>query len=633
MIAITKNGTEYIAKCGAAEVVLPIVTRMDRLTGTRLTEILSASGVRGLFRIAADVTYGDQRVVGPDGVVTTERAPSAVVYDRVEDLLVKLATDAFGHQLQRISRIRNPKTAGSELARIMRKTMNLLWKQAWEWDEATSFEAYANAHQAIVLDGELPQVPGKFLAEIETERRLHAAQALTDRGLLSSPCATGCGSPGSSFYLTGKDGYTVTERTNPMVHEMPEKRRGVVNAVKNAVEIVGEKPSYVSVHGIKRTPPMTNAVVVCLPMALDDSVIISESLAQKLTSKTRKSNWHNIDGVINFRGGLRPTGRNGRMVKREAQWPITLQRAESLDGHISFNPRLERLNAASQPTTNVDADLLRNLRKQYETKYTGMISRLGAYSAAECKCWREWLAKQSRWTNRHPQQPMNRRFEFGVERVVFDDSVFYREDLGYSYRQPEVGMKLQSDGDLFKGVVSKILPDDKMPMTKLAGKLVRAEVVCEMGKSVRKHGSLRFAHGQIALYAIAHHVGGLGIFGKPSVEDIAELAIQTGVYEDDNLTAEVLDATGTVSYGHFSAGITRVCRHRQDPSVVSSTKGHSVDRPWLEPNSIRNGGCVVGIADTACLIAAGLKECARELRHEIPVSTMIRLEVLRNAVC
>ena len=633
MLTITKNLNEYVARCGAAEVVLPIFSRVDKETSTRLTEIMSASGVRGLFRIAADVSYSDQRVVGSDGAVTTERVPTPTVYGQIEALLEKLATDNFTPQLTRISRIRNPRSAGKDLARIMRKVMNLLWKQGWDWDSATSFEAYANASQAIVLDGELPQVPGKFFAELETERRLHAAQALMDRGLLSSPCATGCGSPGESFYLSRKDGFSVTERTNPLVHEMPEKRRGVVNAIKNCVEITGAEPSPVSIQGVKRTPSMANAVVICMPFGADDSVIISESLAEKLTAKTRKSNWHNIDGLINYRGGLRPTGRNGQLTKREAEWPVSLERSASCGGHTSFNPGAARLNGSCQPVTSPDDELLRVLRTEYETKYSGMISRLGAYSAAECKCWKQWLSKQARWTERHPKQPMNRRFEFGIERVVFDDTTFYREDLGYSYRKPEVGMKLQADGDLFKGVVSMILPDDKMPLVRLAGKLVRAEVVCEMGNSVRKHGSLRFAHGQIALYAMAKHLGGLEIAEQLSVEQIADLAVENGVYESDDLTAEVFDATGKVSYGYFPAGATRVCRHRQDPSVVSSTKGSAVDRPWLEPNSIRNGGVVTGIADTACLLAAGLNECAKELRHEIPVSTMIKLEVLRNAVC
>ena len=48
--------------------------------------------------------------------------------------------------------------------------------------------------------------------------------------------------------------------------------------------------------------------------------------------------------------------------------------------------------------------------------------------------------------------------------------------------------------------------------------------------------------------------------------------------------------------------------------------------------SLENILSVLAMVGAACLIAAGLTECAKELRHEIPISTMIRLEVLRNAI-
>ena len=92
--------------------------------------------------------------------------------------------------------------------------------------------------------------------------------------------------------------------------------------------------------------------------------------------------------------------------------------------------------------------------------------------------------------------------------------------------------KVQSDGDLFKGVVSKILSDVKMPLVRLAGKLVRAEVVCEMGASAEKHGSLRFAHGQMALYALATIVGARG---ELTLEDIADLTVKGGVYGSEDI--------------------------------------------------------------------------------------------------
>lgn len=631
MLTITKTGDQFVARCGSATCLLPIIERTDEQTGREITEFVSTSGIRGLFRTAVDVTFVPRPTVDGDGATTTTFVPKHRIYDDLTHLLVKLTNDRFAHSLTRISRMSDRDEAARELRELVCKSAGQLCKERWDREDTTSFETFVSSYQAVVLDGPLPKVSGRFQAEVDTYRKLEAGKALVKGGLLSTVCATGTGSPGSSYYLTHRNGYTVTELANPLAHEMPEKRRGVVNAVKNAVEIVGEEPSPVWIEGAERTPPMTNAVVVCLPMALDDSVIISESLAQKLTAKTRKSKWHSIDGMINYRGGFRPTGRNGRLVKRASEWPVRFQRTETLDGDVQFTPRQTDRASDSAPA-NPDADILRALRGEYEAKYAGMIARLAAYTAEESKCWMQWLSKQPRWTERHTQQPQIRRYAAGIDRVNVNGNVMYREDLGISYRKPETGMKIQSDGDLFKGVVSKILPDEKMPLVKLAGKLVRAEVVCEMNGGTQKHGSLRFAHGQIALYALARHVGGVGMIGQPTVEEIADLAVQCAVYENDDLTCEVFDATGTVSYGTFPTGVTRVCRHRQDPSVVSAAKGHSVDRPWSESNTVRSGGCVNGIADTACMLAAGLTECARELRHDIPASTMLKLELLRNAV-
>ncbi len=631
MLTISKTGDQFIARCGGTSCELPIVERKDEQTGHQITEFISGSGIRGLFRTAVDVTFVPRPVADEDGNTTTTYVPKHRVYDELAHLLVKLANDRFGHALTRISRMSDRDEAARELRELICKAAGQLCKETWDRDETATYETYASSYQAVVLDGPLPRINGRFQAEIDTYRKLAAGRALVKAGLLSSVCATGTGSPGSNYYLAHRNGYTVSELANPFVHEMPEKRRGVVNAVKNAVEIVGEEPSPVWIDGVERTPPMTNAVVVCLPMALDDSVIISESLARKLTARVRRSNWHNIDGVVNYRGGLRPTGRNGRLVRRASEWPVRLRRTETVEGDVHFSQRATEPMAGFAPS-NPGADILRALRTQYAAKYAGMIERLGAHTAEESKCWRQWLSKQSRWTERHSQQPQIRRYAAGTDRVNIDGTVMYREDLGISYRRPEVGMKIQSDGDLFKGVVSKILPDDKMPLIKLAGKLIRAEVICEMNGSTQKHGSLRFAHGQIALYAVARHVGGLGTVRQPTVEQVADLAVQCGVYENDDLTCEVFDATGAVSYRMFPAGVTRVCRHRRDPSVVSAVKGHRVERPWSEPKTIRSGGCVNGIADTACMLAAGLSECARELRQEIAPSTMLKIELLRNAI-
>ncbi len=66
--------------------------------------------------------------------------------------------------------------------------------------------------------------------------------------------------------------------------------------------------------------------------------------------------------------------------------------------------------------------------------------------------------------------------------------------------------------------------------------------------------------------------------------------------------------------------------------VVSAVKGHSADRSWMECNSARAGGAVNGLPDTFCMLAAGLTDCERELRHQISSGVMMKLEMLRNAV-
>ena len=98
------------------------------------------------------------------------------------------------------------------------------------------------------------------------------------------------------------------------------------------------------------------------------------------------------------------------------------------------------------------------------------------------------------------------------------------------------------------------------------------------------------------------------------------------------ISADVFDSTGQVSYGLYPAGVIRVGRHRQDPSVVSAAKGHHADKSWIESSSVRSGGCVNGLPDTMCMLAAGINECARELRSDIPSSVMLKLELLRNAI-
>jgi hypothetical protein len=419
-----------------------------------------------------------------------------------------------------------------------------------------------------------------------------------------------------------------------VIREVSEKRRGVVNAVKNAVRIVGEEPSPVKINGLTRTPHMTNALVVCMPINGDDSVIISESLARKLTAVHEKSSFFTIDELVNNHGGLRYRGRKGELVKADCGCPQDRETTIFADGSRKFRPRTSaKASGALQPSCD-DAALLRGLRNHYEAKYAGMIEKLGGYSPEEMIRWKEWLAHQEAWTNRNKDRSAFRRFQtLGVEAVRVDEATMFRERIGIEYRAPEIGMKVQSDADLIKGVVSMILPDDRMPIVKLNGTLRRVEVVAEAGRFIKKHESLRLALGQIALYAAANETGTLEVDpATMTMENVVELAVKSGVYEDYSLTCEVFSSEGTVALGRFPAGVTRICRHKQDPSVCARTKGIVADDVTNSQASMKAGGLVNGLPDTFCMLAAGLPECAKELREKIPAEPAKRLELLRECI-
>jgi hypothetical protein len=634
MIQITETQDGFQAKCGSAVCQLPIVRTTDPISGDELVEAISPTGIKCLFRQAVEVQYVPTKTRAEDGSVTTTYVPHPRLYSGLPELLAKIAIDRFGGALCKISRSKDVESSNEDLSQIMRKAMNGLCNEEWSWDGEASYETWANSQAVILLDSPLPSVPGRFVAEMEANRRMAAAKYLVDQGIISSPCCTGTGDPGKVFYGCNETGYTAVELSNPLIKEASEKRRGVINAVKNAVRIVGEEPSPVKITGLARTPHMTNAVVVCMPINGDDSIVISESLARKLTALHEKSGFFTIDELVNHHGGLRYRGRKGGLVKSDTECPQNKEIIRFADGSREFRPRTPAKGSGAFQPVYDDTALLRGLRGHYEAKYAGMIEKLGAYSSDEMARWKEWLAHSKAWTERNITRPAFRRFEsLGVEAVKVDGATVFRERIGLECRPPEVGMKVQSDGDLFKGVVSMILPDDKMPVIRLDGKLRRAEVVAEAGKSLKKHESLRLALGQIALYAVATETGIMEVDpASLTVEDAVELAILTGIYADETLICEVFSSEGTVSLGRFPAGVTRVCRHRQDPSIMARTKGIVANDVAHSESSMKAGGLVNGLPDTYCMLAAGLTECAKELRAKIPAGPTKKLELLRECI-
>jgi hypothetical protein len=200
MIRIAETQDGYQAKCGKAVCELPIVKRTDRISGDELVEAISSTGIKSLFRRAVEVQYVPTKTRAEDASITTSYVPHCRLCTGIPELLAKIAIDKFGGALCKISRSKDAESAGEELSQIMRKAMNGLCHEQWSWDGEASYETWANSQAVILLDSPLPSVPGKFVAEMEADRRLAAAKYLRDRGIISSPCCTGTGNPGNVFY-------------------------------------------------------------------------------------------------------------------------------------------------------------------------------------------------------------------------------------------------------------------------------------------------------------------------------------------------------------------------------------------------------------------------------------------------
>lgn len=640
MVSISERDGEYVARCGAASCNLPIIKSVEPQSRREMVEIVSNSGIHVLFRQAAEVQYCPHKMRSDDGRIVTTFIPNVRFYEHTGQLLARIVSRDFGGRLVQISRSKDTAAASDELAALMRKAVNKLYREEWSWNRETTYETWVNSQTVTLLDSDLPRIPGKFVAEIDADMRLQAARALVERGVISNPCCTGSGEPGRMFYACSENGYTPVELANPLIREVSDKRRSTINSLKNAVRITGDRPSPVRIRGLERLPHATNAVVVCMPIDGDDSVIIAQSLADKLTSITERSNYYGIDELVNFHGGYRYSGRKGGLRKVASEWPQRLARVTDPDGYVSFKPRQNRPN--SPPPTvanrdagpNRDADLLASLRARYRSQWSGMIEKLGEYSAAEMKEWHSWLAHRPEWTERNKNRPMFTRYGMlGVEVVRDGEVLMFREGLGLQYHRVEIGSKLQADGDLAKGVISAILPDERMPLARMNGKLKRIQIICEAGASMKRHESLRLALGQIALYAVAAETGGVTVDpAELTFDDVLKTAVESGVYADDTLTCEVLSCEGTVSLGRFPAGVARVSRHKQDPSTCGYAKGRVPDDVIDAQVSVKAGGLVNGLPDTYCLLAARLIKCARELRSKVPAQAAKRLELLREAI-
>jgi len=213
------------------------------------------------------------------------------------------------------------------------------------------------------------------------------------------------------------------------------------------------------------------------------------------------------------------------------------------------------------------------------------------------------------------------------------DIVAYQEFAGVEYHQPSDGMKIQSEADLFKGVAT-ILPTDKMPMIRYSdGTVIRADVVCDMGESTKKHDSLKWAHLTMVLNKIATDKGGMEVsHDTPVTEEWVVEEAQKHGYDED-LCAELYAPNYALKpelLCRCPVGKIRVGRHRQHPEVSGGLVGQLSENAMLR-DSLKSAGKRDGLIDTMVQISCGFPQAACELRRIKP-EVEEHVEALRNMV-
>lgn len=572
------NG-KVIARCGDAKAQLNIQDNV----------VYQHSGNRCDFRSVVKVDYASDE----EGV---EFTPKPVLYTNVIDYITDVARTKFAGRLMPISRMDNSRgKADVALSALLGRIVNQLYSPydpQWDTESDTSFEE-ENQKRTIVLDkNESPRIRGVSWTERELNKRETFADYVEALGL-SNRLFTQVGNPGTTLDRIDSSGFPLYAKVNPLLVvknfdgnvecTMPQGRWGVARGIGHAIRVKGgSSEPLIRIKGLDSSnyPSSVPLRIVCIEeQGFEDAIVISKSAADKLEARSNDIRKLDIDGLINYYGGIRYRGRNLAPELDE-------DKQVSFAPHDTFMQSIIKQIGSAPTKSATDAELLRQIYSEFESEYKAVIA--AATPEIISKRFKSYLADHKLWRERKEalaNQPVCRRFDYAeVDRVCVQKltgtATVYRVNAGEERKKLSKGDKLQAFGDLFKGTVAQILPDEAMPIIKYAnGKQERAEIVCEMGQSTKKHGSLRLAHMQMALYQLASHWNGFSVdHDKPlGLQDIINMCMDEGLYEDETLTCKVLSCDGE-EMGDFPVGIMPVVRHRQDASVVGGVRGKLADK-------------------------------------------------------
>lgn len=202
----------------------------------------------------------------------------------------------------------------------------------------------------------------------------------------------------------------------------------------------------------------------------------------------------------------------------------------------------------------------------------------------------------------------------------------------YEFYPLENGSKIQGRLDL-KGVV-RIIPEENMPWILYAdGTKVRADILMPLDS--KGHEMLTHSHCTLALTAAASKLkvttgGRMRVPRDVTIERIAKVAQRSGLYDSDDMLADVLRPSGEL-IGRYPAGMAAVGVHQQFPSVMASV--HPRQRITdFHPTSMSDGGVVSGLAGSLCMLAEGLDKCFEEIHSTVNPALDAEIQALRSCI-
>jgi len=218
---------------------------------------------------------------------------------------------------------------------------------------------------------------------------------------------------------------------------------------------------------------------------------------------------------------------------------------------------------------------------------------------------------------------------------TFQAKIYQPQTGEYKVYPLEDGMKFQASESDVKGV-GKLTRADNMPWIRLSnGQLIRAEIVFQMGS--QSHQQLRQTHFRMCLEAVARinfvKTGKrMKVPADLTPQQIAKVCIESGLYDDDDLTVHILSPDKSTIIGKFPAGVIALGMQTQIPSISASVHSQELYDEEAYATTTSSGGVVSGMMGAMTMRAHGLTNCLKTLHSDVPPALAAEIAALLQCV-